>query len=94
MEQCGGDISGDILIHKARQIWPRIPEYAHLETPTFSQGWLTRFKTRHNIKKRTPNSAARSVDLVTAPEDMCDIQTLCGQYLSDETFSSDETSFY
>lgn len=47
IERQGGIITGDILIEKARQIWPQIPQYSHLPVPEFSQGWLTGFKHRH-----------------------------------------------
>jgi len=90
----GGIITGDILLEKARQIWPRIPEYANQEEPTFSRGWLTRFKARHKIKKHQFNGEAGSVNLVNIAEEMRAIQTLCGEYQEDEIFNADETGLY
>jgi len=33
--------SGELLLLKAHEIWPQIPQYSSLETPEFSQGWLS-----------------------------------------------------
>lgn len=48
ISQQGGFLNSQILIEKARQIWPQIPQYQHLPTPEFSVGWLANFKKRHH----------------------------------------------
>ena len=52
ISQQGGSLNRQILVEKARQIWPQIPQYWHLPTPEISVGWLANFKKRHHIQKR------------------------------------------
>ncbi|KZF19571.1 Homeodomain-like protein [Xylona heveae TC161] len=49
-EQRGGHTTGQVLIDKAREIWPKLPQYSQLSPPRFGNGWLARFKGRHNIR--------------------------------------------
>jgi len=51
-EEGGGQISGDLLLQKAAEIWPQIPQYADQKPPEFSQGWLAKYKRRHNIRRQ------------------------------------------
>ena len=50
IEYRSGLVSGNILIAKARKIWPLILEYAGKPVPDFSIGWLDKFKKRHGDK--------------------------------------------
>ncbi|KAF1954443.1 CenpB-DNA-bind-domain-containing protein, partial [Byssothecium circinans] len=43
----GSLVSGDLLAEKAREVWALLPEYASTPQPEFSQGWLSRFKSRY-----------------------------------------------
>lgn len=94
INQRGGIVSGDILLQKAREIWPQIPQYAHQEPPTFSAGWLGRFKNRHNIRKFTHFGEASSVSHTDIAEEMRAIQTLCGEFLEEQIFNMDETGLF
>ena len=93
IEQQGGIVTGDILLLKAKEIWPQIPQYQNQPTPSFSIGWLEKFKKRHNIKQRHQHSEASSV-LASAEEEMRAIQTLCGEYEEEDIYNMDETGLY
>lgn len=49
-EQENVPITGEMLKRVAAQLWVRIPEYANVQQPEFSNGWLDGFKKRHSIK--------------------------------------------
>lgn len=49
-EQENVPITGETLKRIAAQLWVRIPEYANMPQPEFSNGWLDGFKKRHSIK--------------------------------------------
>jgi hypothetical protein len=93
LESRGSDVPGDILIEKARSIWPQIPDYVNLPLPEFSSGWLTNFKRRHNIKLHRHQGEAGSVPPQTEDE-MRAIRTLCGEYTEENIFNMDETGLY
>jgi Tc5 transposase DNA-binding domain len=88
----GNIVSGEILITKAREIWPQIPRYRHLKVPEFSSGWLARFDERYNIPKRTRHGEAASIPSETF-EEMKAIRTICGEYPEDGIYNTDETGF-
>lgn len=52
LQQQGNLPTGDLLIAKANEIWPKIPQYRDRPQPKFSAGWLSKFKARHQIKKK------------------------------------------
>ena len=93
IEQQGGVVTGDILLLKAREIWPRIPQYQDRPLPSFSIGWLEKFKKRHDIKQRTQHGEASSVP-AGAEEEMRAIQTLCGEYKEEDIYNMDETGLF
>jgi hypothetical protein len=93
IENQGGFTSGDIIIEKAKEIWPQIPQYSNLPSPEFSYGWLTGFKQRHLIQRRLQHGEAGSVSSSTADE-MKAIQTLCGECPEDCIYNMDETGLF
>jgi hypothetical protein len=93
IERQGGLLTGDLISEKARQIWQQIPQYRREEVPSFSSGWLEKFKRRHNIKKVTRHGDADSVP-AQALDEMRAVQTLCGQYHEEDIYNMDETGLY
>lgn len=55
-------INGDVVRAKARFFWHDLPQYQGLEEPSFSNGWLHRFKQRHGIKEWRRFGELASVD--------------------------------
>jgi len=86
IERQGGIITDDILIEKACQIWPQVPQYSDLPIPEFS------FKQCHNLQKWTQHKEASSAN--TAVEEMKAIQTLCGEYPEEAIYNMDETGLF
>lgn len=43
IELRGGVTTNEVLQHKARQIWNRLPEYSNQSIPEFSPGWIENF---------------------------------------------------
>lgn len=93
IERQGGLITGDILCEKAREIWCQIPQYNNIPSPEFSTGWLSGFKKRYNLYKRTQHGEASSVSN-TAAEEMKAVQTLAGEYEEDNIYNMDETGLF
>jgi Tc5 transposase DNA-binding domain len=40
-----------MILARAQQVWPLIPQYRGQAPPNFSSGWLDKFKKRHNMNK-------------------------------------------
>lgn len=93
VQNINGLVTGDILIEKARQIWPHIPDYQDFPTPEFSTGWLHNFKRRCNIRMRKQHGEASSVSQ-SAAEEMKAIQTIAGEYNEEDIFNMDETGLF
>ena len=93
VESRGGVTSQDLLRAKARQIWNRLPQYHDLDPPGFSNGWLYRFQTRHNIQHRVQHDEAGSVP-EAALQAMVAIRTLAGEYKEEDIYNMDETGLY
>ena len=66
-------VTGDLIRSAASQIWARMPEYKDIEEPKWSEGWLNRFKHRHNIRKRRKYGESGSVDVEGAQERLKEI---------------------
>ena len=62
-DQVHGIVSGDLLRLKASEFWQRLPEYQGLECPSWSEGWLSGFKTRYNFRRRRKVGEASSVEI-------------------------------
>jgi len=91
IDKQNGIVTGELLLGKARQIWPQIPQYRDHQPPSFSPGWLGGFKKRYGIKERTRHGEAGSV-AETAEIEMRAIQTLCGEFNEADIFNEREES--
>ena len=47
-------LTGAILREKAQEFWRELPCYQGLPAPKLSEGWITRFKHRHNKVEAIP----------------------------------------
>ncbi|KAJ5256574.1 hypothetical protein N7478_012678 [Penicillium angulare] len=89
----GYPITGPLLQTKAAEIWSQIPEYQNQQRPAFSDGWLTRFKKRHNRRYHTFHGEAASVPS-SVHDQMKEIRTICDQYKPSEIYTMDETGLF
>ena len=78
-------LTGAILREKAQEFWRKLPCYQGLPAPKLSDGWLTRFKHRHNIRRRIKHGEAGSADHSDQiAEIMADIRDVSTSAESDE----------
>ena len=90
-----GTITGDLLRYKATEFWNKLPEYTGLECPVWSDGWLTRFKKRSDIKERRRHGEAGSAQLDEDTDRIIqEIRDECRKYMADYTYNIDETGYY
>jgi Fission yeast centromere protein N-terminal domain/Tc5 transposase DNA-binding domain len=89
----GGFTTGELLREKAQHIWISLPEYANQPCPDFSSGWLTRFKSRYNIKQYTRHGEAGSVS-ESLEEEMRGLQTVAGSYKDEDVYNMDESGLF
>ena len=87
-------VTGDLIRSAASQIWARMPEYKDIEEPKWSEGWLNRFKHRHNIRKRRKYGESGSVDVEGAQERLKEIQAVVEAYESEDVYNADEAALH
>jgi hypothetical protein len=92
-QDAGFPITGPLLRLKAIEYWRKIPEYAELPVPAFSDGWLTRFKTRHSLRYHSFHGESASVP-ASIHDEMKPIQAICDQYQPQDIYNMDETGLY
>ncbi|ANB14929.1 Pdc2p [Sugiyamaella lignohabitans] len=78
-------VSGETLTKAAKTIWQQIPIYADQNPPTFSNGWVSRFKGRYKTYKQYGDATA---------VDIRSIQQLTANYTPDSIYTMDETSLF
>jgi hypothetical protein len=93
IEERGGVASGELLREKAQRIWQELPQYSALPCPEFSNGWLQKFKKRHNISEHIRHGELGSVP-ETADEEMRGIRTFAGEYQEEDIYNMDEAPLY
>ena len=83
MQQKKAIITSDILKEKAHEIWQLLPQYSDVEEPKWSNGWLDRFKKRHNIKKYSNHGEAGATAIEDAENirQMETVRNKCKLYL-------------
>lgn len=80
---------------KATEFWQNLPCYQGLSCPSWSEGQLTGFKARHNIKQRNQHGEAGSADLGQATQEMMqEIREAGQQYDADDTYNKDGTGMF
>ena len=81
-------LTGVILRQKAEQFWRQLPCYQQRK---LSEGWITRFKNRHNLRQRTKHGEAGSADNSDiTTEIMEEIREATKSYNPDEAESDEE----
>ncbi|QBM85967.1 Tc5 transposase DNA-binding domain-containing protein [Metschnikowia aff. pulcherrima] len=91
----------ETLTWAGRKIWETLPAEAKVdretgnpvEEPSFSPGWLSRFKKRHKISLRRKYGEVASVP-ETAHEEMKRIRLIAKEYPLDSIYSMDECGLY
>ena len=85
------NISGEILKENGRQFLNKIYPDAQME---FSNGWLSRFKKRYNIKRFRRHGESGSVDLLAIQQNLPNIQQQLSKFSLNDIFNMDETGLF
>lgn len=83
--------SGDAIIHKARELFPEIPEYEGQATPQFSQGWLSKFRKRHVSRVGTGPDEETVAANQNSRKDLRTLRAICGEFIQEDIYSMSET---
>jgi hypothetical protein len=96
MEKKQAVLTGDILKTKAHEIWSLLPQYSQQQEPKWSNGWLDRFKKRHNIKEYKLHGEGGSADIHNedAVKQMDNLRAECSGYALKYIFNMDETGLF
>ena len=87
-------ITGDILREMATLFWSKLPQYASIETPKFSVGWLIGFKQRFHIKHYIRHGELGNVNRVMVEEELIEIRQDLDPYDSEDIYNMDESALY
>jgi hypothetical protein len=84
------DINGDILKEKAKNFSVLLG----IEDFKASEGWLTKFKQRHNIKQYLKQGESGSAPISELPLYREDLKNITAQYQLSDIFNADETGLF
>ena len=88
-------ITGLLLQEKAMQFWSKMDIYKDIAPPKFSEGWLSNWKARYQIKKYTLHDEAGTVELGEEDtETMEKVQAILVDYERCDIYNMDETGLY
>lgn len=91
LEFCNITITGPAIIETANIFFSKAyPDQQ--EQPSFSNGWLTGFKKRNNIKQYTFSGEANSTKIDETA--MVRLRTIAGSYNLDDIYNMDETGLF
>jgi len=85
-------ISDGVLREKAIRLWGLM--YPDTIVPTFSNGWLSGFKKRYNIRQQIRHGEAGSLNLSAIAEQLRAVQSLVQQYHPSDVYNCDETGLF
>lgn len=94
LNSAGHPTNGDSIISLAQKLWATMPDFQGQPVPSFSQGWLSGFKQRQNLKrfkKRGEASSTKDDDLTAGLEAA---QKLCAAYDPNNVYNAHETGLF
>ena len=94
VEEKGLFTSGELIIARARQIWHQLPESLNEPVPSFSVGWLSKFKKQHSLKVRIQYGEAGSIDEEAAEQKMAEVRMVTVEYSKEDIYNMDETGLF
>jgi hypothetical protein len=87
-----GYLSDDVLINKALKFAERFG--VNKDTFKASNGWLQRFKDRHNLKLKALHGEATTVSEGDIEGERKRLKDLISQYDPDDVYNADETALF
>ena len=83
-------VNGNMIIQKAKEFASKL----QIEGPTFSSGWLHRFKQRYEITSKTLHGEAGSIAIEDVQKSIIELQTSLNSYSKDDIYNADETGLF
>ncbi|KAJ5180126.1 transcriptional regulator family: Centromere protein B DNA-binding region [Penicillium capsulatum] len=90
-QAAGEHRNGEDIIRKAREIWPQIQEYGSMPTPSFSQGWLSKFKKRHGARQSSAHDGDPPAPPMDFRKEIKGLRSRCGEFPDQDIYNMDET---
>jgi hypothetical protein len=89
-------MTGDLLKSKAHEIWNQLPQYRNKQEPKWSNGWLSNFKHRFDIKEYSfhGEGATADVDNPQMIKQIEECRALAATYPPENVLNMDETGLY
>jgi DDE superfamily endonuclease/Tc5 transposase DNA-binding domain len=84
-------LTGKILQTKALDFAQRFPEESHFKA---SDGWLEKFKKRHNLHHIKMHGEANSAPLEILSEERERLRAIIGEYDLNDVYNADETALF
>jgi hypothetical protein len=85
----------EVLTHKAREIWNRIPEYQTLPLPHFSNGWLGKFRKRYADRASVrPAGPVLAPPVQNARKEMKGLRAMAGEFHENDIYNMDEMGLF
>ncbi|XP_041379849.1 CENP-B homolog protein 2-like [Gigantopelta aegis] len=90
MSSRNGAINDQMLIEKAK----RLGEQMNVTDFAYSRGWLSRFKSRHNVAKYVNEGEAASADKNAVVSGREELKKVLNDYAPEDVFNMDETGLF
>ncbi|OQD83827.1 hypothetical protein PENANT_c015G07895 [Penicillium antarcticum] len=92
----GATTPAEVLTHKAREIWNRIPEYQTLPVPHFSNGWMGKFRKRYTdrVSARPAGGALTAAPMQTTRKEMKGLRAMAGEFHETDIYNMDEMGLF
>lgn len=91
MHDDGKHPTGEAIINKSREIWPQLTDYREHAMPSFSQGWLSKFKKRHNARVSADQDGTLPEPPQNVRQEIKALRARCGEFLEEDIYNMDET---
>ncbi|KAJ5110027.1 hypothetical protein N7532_002672 [Penicillium argentinense] len=88
-------VSGEQIMRKAREFWPEIMDYVGRAMPSFSYGWLNKFRKRREFdqihRNRPEDTGPALVDIANSRNQTKALRSFGGEFMPENIYHMDET---
>jgi hypothetical protein len=90
MQKSKAILTGEILKDKASKLWESLPQYADVEEPKWSNGWIENFKKRFKIKEYVMHgeSGSAAIDDPNSQQQIKQLRALVDTYERRNVFNT------
>ena len=94
MQMKRATITRELIWTAAQDLWIQLPQFNNDKMSGFSNGWLTAFKQRHNLRQWMRHDKAGVVDCKQLELDLATIREELQAYNNDSIYNMDKTALY